>query len=202
MEVEHDDGIDLLYITVQKVDYLPSLQVPVSAMENEEGRISFAFDNLNLVNGEYQITLFAQSASGQIKSWNLGKVNVWFKEGQSETTNNYIQAPYWPLKELMASYPSPDNQGNPLISAAVAGIIGLLFLAYIRNQVELGASLAKCSFSGFLLVLSLVALMALIVSFWIGYVNLLQTMWLLAFSAPFSLFLLNRGLAATKIEHA
>jgi hypothetical protein len=71
-----------MYITFQKTDYLPSLQVPVNLPFDSEDRVSFPIDNLNLVNGEYKITLTGHSASGQTKSWWIGNVKVWFKDGQ------------------------------------------------------------------------------------------------------------------------
>lgn len=58
----------------------------------------------------------------------------------------------------------------------------------------------KMNFSGMLLVVSLVGLMGLIVAFWIGFVNLLQMLWILVCSAPVSLLFLYRGLQATKIK--
>jgi len=132
----------------------------------------------------------------------LGIIKVWFKEGLSEITNNQLQAEYLPLKEVTASYPPPDNQGNPIISFAIVGLIGVLVLMYTRRQIQLGASLARLTFSGVLLVLCLLGLMGLLISFWIGFVNLLQTMWILFFTAPISLILLNKGLGATRIEQA
>jgi len=73
---------------------------------------------------------------------------------------------------------------------------------YVQRQVQLGASLARLTFGGFLLILCLLGLMGLLIAFWIGFVNLLQTMWILVITAPISLILLNKGLGATKIERA
>ncbi len=124
-----------MYLTLQKSDYLPNFQVPISAPLDNEDRISFAFDQLNLINGDYKLTLIGHSGSGQTKTWSLGNIKVWFKEGSSEITNNQLQAEYFPLKEVTASYPPPDNQGNPIISFAIVGLIGVLVLMYIRRQI-------------------------------------------------------------------
>lgn len=122
-----------MYVTLQKTDFQPNLQVPISVPLDGEDHLSFAFDSLNLINGDYKLTLVGHSGSGQTKTWNLGTVKVWFKEGLSDVTNNQIQAEYLPLKELKASYPPPDNQGNPVISFAVVGLIGFVFLTYVRR---------------------------------------------------------------------
>jgi len=106
------------------------------------------------------------------------------------------------LKEVTASYPPPDNEGSPIISLGIVTLIGAIFLMYVRRQVRLGASLARLTFSGVLLILCLLGLMGLLIAFWIGFVNLLQTMWILVITAPFSLLLLNKGLGATRIEQA
>ena len=106
------------------------------------------------------------------------------------------------MKEVIASYPPPDNQGNPIVSLAIVSLIGFLLLMYIQRLIKLGASLARFSFGGFLLILALLGLMGLLIAFWIGFVNLLQTMWILVLTSPVSLFFLNKGLVATKIEQA
>lgn len=61
-------------------------------------------------------------------------------------------------------------------------------------------SLAKFSVGGFFLTSSLLALMALIVMFWIGTVNLVQTLYILAGTAPVTFLSLHRGLAKTQVS--
>jgi len=78
-----------------------------------------------------------------------------------------------PKKEVIASYPPPDNQGNPIVSFAIVGLILLCFLAFFRRQIQLGASLSRFSIGGLLLVIALAGLMGLLLAFWIGFVNLL-----------------------------
>jgi len=38
--------------------------VPISVPLDSEDRISFAFDSLNLINGDYKLTLIGHSGSG------------------------------------------------------------------------------------------------------------------------------------------
>lgn len=89
IEVEKE-GIEQMYLTFIKTDYLPSQQVSVTIPLDSEDHVAFAFDSLNLVNGEYKVTLIGHSGSGQTKTWSLGTVKVWFKEGQTDVTNNQL----------------------------------------------------------------------------------------------------------------
>lgn len=58
------------------------------------------------------MTLVGTSATGETLKWELGMLNVWFKEGQQQTTNNHIPAAYLEQPELKASYPPKDWQGR------------------------------------------------------------------------------------------
>jgi multisubunit Na+/H+ antiporter MnhG subunit len=46
----------------------------------------------------------------------------------------------------------------------------------------------------------LIAVLGLLVAFWIGYVNLLQLGFIMAITAPISLFVLHRGVKNSKIK--
>lgn len=79
-----------MYLTLHKTDFLPDLQVTISVPLDSEDHTTFSVDTLNLINGDYKIQLIGHSGSGQTKIWQLGTVKVWFKDGQSETTNNFL----------------------------------------------------------------------------------------------------------------
>lgn len=55
---------------------------------DKENHIALNFDALNLINGDYKVSLIGNSGLGQTKTWNLGSVKVWFKEGITDITNN------------------------------------------------------------------------------------------------------------------
>jgi hypothetical protein len=101
---------------------------------------------------------------------------------------------------LKASYPPKDYEGVFAVSAGLCALIGCFFLYYTSLQLGLVHSLAKFSVGGFFLTSSLLALMALIVMFWIGTVNLVQTLYILAGTAPVTFLSLHRGLAKTQVS--
>jgi hypothetical protein len=60
--------------------------------------------------------------------------------------------------------------------------------------------LAKLNLQGSLLIATLLGLMGLLVAFWLDYVNLLQTLWIVVLTSPFSLFLIYSGLRSSKVK--
>ncbi len=161
--------------------------------------ITFAFDQLNNVAGEYSMVLYGHSLGNKVDTWNLGKINVWFVAGESETTNNHILPAYRTQADFMASYPPKDYEGVFALSCAICALIACFFLYYTSQQLGLVQSLTKFSVSGFFLTISLLALIALILLFWIGVVNLVQTLYILIGTAPVTILSLHRGLAKTQI---
>ena len=51
-----------------------------------EGRVEFS-EQFDLVNGKYRVRMFALDSSAAMSEWNLGRLDVWFKEGQTEANN-------------------------------------------------------------------------------------------------------------------
>jgi uncharacterized membrane protein len=99
----------------------------------------------------------------------------------------------------MASYPPKDYEGVFAISCGICTLIGCFFLYYTSQQLGLVHSLAKYSISGFLMTMSLLGLITLILLFWIGIVNLVQTLYILIATAPVTILSLHRGLAKTQV---
>jgi hypothetical protein len=60
--------------------------------------------------------------------------------------------------------------------------------------------LAKLDLQGSLLIVTLLGLMGLLVAFWLDYVNLLQTLWIVVLTSPLSLFLIYSGLRSSKVK--
>lgn len=83
-----------------------------------------------------------------------------------------------------------------IVCAALMGV----FVFFLWSMIALGANVRLMGFSGLLFLLNILSLLALIVAFWIGYCNLLELMWILAFYTPASLFIMNRGLARESSE--
>lgn len=61
---------------------------------DQNNAITFAFDQLKNVAGEYSMVLSGHSLGNEVVSWNLGKINVWFVAGENEATNNHILPAY------------------------------------------------------------------------------------------------------------
>ena len=196
MKVKLTQDVDSLYLVLQKVDS-EQKQLAVNAIADAENRITFAFDSLDQVAGDYQMTLVAHAPGSERVTWDLGRVPVWFKEGSATATNNHIPQSFLPKSEIHASYPPPDKQGSPIVSGIVCAAIALCFFVYTARQFSLGVPLAKLNFMGCLLLLSLIVLLALIMAFWIGYINLIQLGWIVVFTAPVTLFCLFKGMRET-----
>jgi hypothetical protein len=60
--------------------------------------------------------------------------------------------------------------------------------------------LAKLNLQGLLLIATLLGLMGLLVAFWLDYVNLVQTLWIVVLTSPLSLFLIYSGLRSSKVK--
>lgn len=69
-------------MTLHKKDYKAELQLQVNAIASEHRRIRFSFDSLNLVSGDYHMKLTGYSVGGIRSEWDLGHIQVWFREGQ------------------------------------------------------------------------------------------------------------------------
>lgn len=85
---------DQVYLSFKKEDWRESEQLSINAQAqyNEEekkfeGSVDFS-DQFDLVNGKYRVQLVALDSSlERAESWELGSINVWFKEGVAETNN-------------------------------------------------------------------------------------------------------------------
>ena len=84
-----------VYLAFKKKDSTGSikqLQVNAQAQYDEEkkrfvGAVDFS-KQFDLVNGLYSVQLVAQDTSAEeTQTWELGQLELWFKEGQSEANN-------------------------------------------------------------------------------------------------------------------
>lgn len=82
IEVEQK-GMREMYLSLHKRDYQPEMQLRVNSVAKEDNRITFEFNSLDNVNGEYEMTLVGTAGpAGQTIRWDLGTVKAWFREGQ------------------------------------------------------------------------------------------------------------------------
>lgn len=72
----------------------------MNALLDHNNVISFAFNQLKNVAGDYELVLFGHSLGYEVVQWNLGKIQVSFVTGESQTTNNHISAAFLPQPEL------------------------------------------------------------------------------------------------------
>lgn len=194
MKVKLSQDVNSLYLVLKKVGSEQQPQLAVNAIADADNKIAFAFDSLDQVAGDYEMTLVAHAAGSEKVTWPLGSVSVWFKEGSATATNNHTPATFLPKSEIRASYPPPDKQGSQIVSGIVCAAIALCFFAYTARQFSLGVPLAKLNFMGSLLLLSLMVLLALVIAFWIGKINLIELGWTVVLTAPVTLFCLFKGL--------
>lgn len=53
----------------------------MNAVADESGKIVFEVNSLDQVNGEYSVILSGHTHGGKTIVWDLGRITVWFKEG-------------------------------------------------------------------------------------------------------------------------
>ena len=97
--------------TFKKEDWRESEQLSINAQAQYSaedggsfvGTVDFS-QQFDLVNGKYRVQVVALDSSLQSKteSWDLGSLNVWFKEGRSETNNQRMNENYFLKKEIIA----------------------------------------------------------------------------------------------------
>ena len=60
-------------------------------------------EKLDLVNGMYKVSIVALDANALgMAVWDLGELDVWFKEGMHDTNNQRMNEVYFPKKEILS----------------------------------------------------------------------------------------------------
>lgn len=78
----NSEGVDDVYLYLHKIDFEPIMQLKVGAVAKHGKWISFEFNSLNNVNGKYSMRLVSSTGpSSQPIVWDLGTIDVWFREG-------------------------------------------------------------------------------------------------------------------------
>jgi len=89
---------------------------------------------MDLVNGDYQVTVYAVDRySGASKVvWELGILDVWFKEGERDTNNQHMNSNYFLKKEILSQFPTfIERQVNPIFTFTFVALILILFFTYL-----------------------------------------------------------------------
>ena len=63
-------------------------------------------EKMELVNGKYKVSLVAIDSNALgMAVWDLGELDVWFKDGAHDTNNQRMNANYFPKKEIISQFP-------------------------------------------------------------------------------------------------
>jgi hypothetical protein len=115
------------------------------------------------INGVYELKLVALDPAAVFDDekeivWNLGTIDVWYKEGlslidhQRKVTDNR----YFPKDEIVAQFPpKAEEKKSPVIAMLGVAGIGIVFWLYVSRQLgHCHANIKKLDFWGTLLVVS------------------------------------------------
>ena len=75
-------------------------------------------------------------------------------------------------------------------------LISVLFFYYIDLQRKSQANIKRMDFWGFVMLLNILALLGVILAFWVQ-VNLIDTLWCLLALTPVTLFVFSKGLSGS-----
>jgi hypothetical protein len=152
--------------------------------------------------GMYQVNLVCVFSDAAQLYWELGEIEVWFKEGTRDKDNRGVNSDYvFPRQEIMSTFPPSDKEHHSkksifayTMTIAILGAFGY----YVMHQ-QAHANLERIDFWGILFTINLLVLLGVILAFWIQ-VGLITTLWALLFYSPVALFLFNRGLTQGRVN--
>ena len=112
-----------VYLTLQKKD-ANSKQLSYQAYgkynsKSKTYQISFGFaKGMEHLNGEYDLKIHASDFRAvKQEVWDLGSINLWFKEGQDEGDNLGVKDEYKPDKVIVHYFPPQAAEGNLVVSS-------------------------------------------------------------------------------------
>lgn len=146
------------------------------------------------INGDYRLTLHVRdprALNSIVKD--LGTLQINFNEGTTETTNSGIRDDYKLLDKITNYFPPEEAAKGATIPLVFTVVIVSLLLYFIVQMYANHANLSNISFWGFMFTINYLAILTIIVAFWVQ-INLVNTLWiLLAVTIP-TLFMMNKGL--------
>jgi hypothetical protein len=84
---------------------------------------------------------------------------------------------------------------SPVVPMAISALTVGLFFHFFVKLYSNGSNLSAFSFWGLIFSLNFLGILGMIVAFWIK-INLVNTLWILLFLSPITLFTMNKGLTA------
>lgn len=163
-----------MYLRVIKTDFAASKQIPVSKRGDPEARrVVFKFDDLNQISGDYDFVLVGVTDEGLQTEFDLGSINVWFKEGNPELVNDGVHESYAPKPQIVAQFPTPYKVNSPLPAIIFCGLIGVSALVFFLKMCSLSPNTGNMTLSGIFGMGAVLGVMGVIVGFWFGHANLI-----------------------------
>ena len=123
----------------------------------------------------------------------LGSLNINYNEGSTETNNSGIRDDFKLYEKITNYFPPEEPSKGALIPLVFTSTIGLLFIMFVNHIYSNQANFANISFWGLVFAVNYIAILAIIVAFWVK-INLVNTLWILLAAAPITLFTMNKGL--------
>mmetsp|Transcript_17492 Transcript_17492/g.29448 ORF Transcript_17492/g.29448 Transcript_17492/m.29448 type:complete len:173 (+) Transcript_17492:1693-2211(+) len=146
------------------------------------------------INGEYEVTLHIEDPRVESPMVvKLGQLTVSFDEGTTEGSNLGIREDFRLFEQIINYFPPEEPAKGALVPLVFCGMLATLFLYFLGQIFGNGSNLKNMSFGGMLFSLNYLAIMGVIVAFWIE-INLVNTLWILAALTPVTLFTMNLGL--------
>ena len=185
-----------VFVTLQKDDQLPySVHADyMPAIKRHQVAANLAQLMPEQINGDYKLFLHVQDPRAiNTFSRELGTLQINFNEGATETTNHGVRDDYKLLDKITNYFPPEEPPKGAAIPLAFTVVIIGLFLYFVTQLYSNHANLSNMSFWGLVFALNYLAILAVIVAFWVK-VNLVNTLWILLAAAPATLFTMNKGL--------
>ena len=146
------------------------------------------------INGDYKMVVHISDPRAlNTHKFDLGVLYVNFNDGKTEGTNSGVREDYKLLEKITNYFPPEEPEKGATVPLVFTVVIVSLFFYYMGQIYGSHANLSMMSFWGFIFILNYVAILAIIVAFWLK-VNLVNTLWILLAVTPVTLFTMNKGL--------
>lgn len=117
-----------------------------------------------------------------------------FNEGSSDNNNVGIRSDYTMYDKITNYFPPEEQEKGATVPLAFSGLIAFIGLIFVGKLFGNKANLSNISFWGALFTLNYMAIIGIIVAFWINCFNLVNCLWILLAVSPVTFILMNKGL--------
>lgn len=165
----------------------------------DDGKVYYISSNLkflipNKINGDYKVVVHCEDPRSLNKvSVDLGILQINFNEGSNEAINDGMREDHKMYDKIVNYFPPEEPEKGAFIPLAFSGAIVFALLVYASQLYANSANFENLSFWGIMFILNYLAILGVIVAFWLK-VNLVNTLWILLALAPVTLFMMNKGL--------